>query len=66
MGSRNVNAPFTPVPRKMYRGSRKRLRRITFRGNSSTLFWIFIIVFLLTLFVLVPWLVQHPPRLFHD
>jgi hypothetical protein len=66
MSRRNLNAPFTPVPGKVYRGSRRRLRRIRLRGNSSTLFWIFVIVFLLTLFVLVPWLVQHPLRPLHD
>jgi hypothetical protein len=45
----------------VYRGSRKRLRRLRFSGNWSVELWIFLAVMLFTLFVVVPWIVRHPP-----
>jgi hypothetical protein len=35
--------------------------RITLRQNSSPEFWILMVVLLFTLFVVVPWLIRHPP-----
>jgi hypothetical protein len=46
---------------KVYRGSRRRVRRIRFRGNWAVELWILVAVILFVLFVVVPWLVQHPP-----
>jgi hypothetical protein len=48
-------------PLKTYRGSWRRIRRITFRGNWSLQFMLFLAWLLLCLFVLVPWMVRHPP-----
>jgi hypothetical protein len=50
-----------PRPGKVYRGSRKRVRRIRFRDNWPVELWILVAVILFMLFVVVPWLVQHPP-----
>jgi hypothetical protein len=50
-----------PRPGRAYRGSRKRVRRIRFRDNWAVELWILVAVILFVLFVLVPWLVQHPP-----
>ena len=48
-------------PSKIYRGSRKRLRRITLRGNWSIELWILVAIVALMLLVGVPWLIRHPP-----
>jgi hypothetical protein len=37
------------------------MRRIRFRGNWAVELWILVAVLQLVLFVVVPWLVQHPP-----
>jgi hypothetical protein len=37
------------------------VRRIRFRGNWAVELWILVAVILFVLFVVVPWLVQHPP-----
>jgi hypothetical protein len=50
-----------PRPGKVYRGSRKRVRRIRFRDNWAVELWLLVAVILFVLFVVVPWLVQHPP-----
>jgi hypothetical protein len=47
-------------PGRFYRGSRRRLRRIRFRGNWSLEIVFFVIWLLFALFVLVPWIVRHP------
>jgi hypothetical protein len=59
----SANGPQTSGPRsgKAYRGSRKRVRRLRLRGNWSVELWIFLAVMLFTLFVVVPWIVRHPP-----
>jgi hypothetical protein len=44
----------------LYRGSRKRLERITWYENTSIEFWIFVVLMLLALFLGVPWLVKQP------
>ena len=48
-------------PSKTYRGSRKRLRRITLRGNWSIELWIFVAIMAFMLLIGVPWLIRHPP-----
>jgi hypothetical protein len=45
---------------KFYRGSRRRLKRITLRGNWSIELLLFVAWVLFALLVLVPWLVRHP------
>jgi hypothetical protein len=50
-----------PRPGRVYRGSRKRVRRIRFRDNWAVELWILVAVLLFVLFVVVPWLVRHPP-----
>jgi hypothetical protein len=59
----STTGPQTLRPRsaKVYRGSRKRLRRLRLSGNWSVELWIFLAVMLFTLFVVVPWIVRHPP-----
>jgi hypothetical protein len=46
---------------KVYRGSKKRLRRIRMHGNGSLGLWMFVAIVLFVLFVALPWLVLHPP-----
>src|SRR5271155_5483873 len=53
-------------PAKIYRGSRRRLKRITFRGNWSPELLIFVVWLVFCLLVLVPWLVRHPPAHGHE
>ena len=50
----------TPGGDRDHRGSKKRLKRITLRGNWSVEFWVFVLAILIALFVLAPWLVNHP------
>jgi hypothetical protein len=42
-----------------YRGSRRRLRKIRMRGNSSFIVWALLILALLIVFVGVPWAMRH-------
>ena len=67
MPDRSATRPHTSSPRsgKVYRGSRRRVRRLTFRGNWSLELWIVLAVMLFTLFVVVPWIVRHPPSDHH-
>lgn len=44
---------------KVYRGSKKRLRRIRMRDNGSLAFWMFVAVVLFSLFVVLSWLILH-------
>jgi hypothetical protein len=37
------------------------VRRIRFRDNWAVELWILVAVLLFVLFVVVPWLVRHPP-----
>jgi hypothetical protein len=46
-------------------GSKRRIRRIRIRGNSSLAFWIFVVGLLLILFVAVPWFATHTPERHH-
>jgi hypothetical protein len=50
----------SPDEAKVYRGSRKRLRRIKMKGKWSIEMWVLVIAALIILFVVVPWLVTHP------
>jgi hypothetical protein len=50
-----------PGAGKLYRGSRKRVRRIKWRENTSVEFWIFVVLIVFMLLVGVPWLIKHPP-----
>jgi len=52
-------------PLAIRRGSKRRMRRITMRGNWSAGLVILIVFILLVLFVALPWLIRHPP-LDHD
>jgi hypothetical protein len=51
---------------RVYRGSRKRLRRIKWYEHTSIEFWIFVLLLLLMVFVAIPWLIRHPPVHHHD
>jgi hypothetical protein len=45
---------------KVYRGSKRRIRKTRLRGNWSLEVWIIIVVTLLAVFGGIPWLIQHP------
>jgi hypothetical protein len=60
MGTSHGPHDCRPGAERVYRGSRKRLRRITMRGNWSREMWLAVIFLLILLFVVVPWLVTHP------
>jgi uncharacterized iron-regulated membrane protein len=49
----------------VYRGSRKRVRRLKWQEHTSVEFWIFVILMLIMLFVGIPWLIRHPPETHH-
>jgi hypothetical protein len=51
---------------KVYRGSRRRLKRITLRGNWSFELLLFVAWLLFCLLVLVPWMVRHPQERGHQ
>jgi hypothetical protein len=44
---------------RVYRGSRKRLSRISVRGHASSASWLFLILMLAVLFVILPCLVRR-------
>ena len=46
---------------KIYRGSRRRLRRIKWHEHTPAEFWIFVVLVIVMLIVLIPWLTKHPP-----
>jgi len=48
-------------PLGISRGSKRRFRKITMRGNWSPGLVILMIFMLFTLFVVLPWLIRHPP-----
>jgi hypothetical protein len=45
---------------KIYRGSRKRLKRIKWRENTPIEFWVLVALLLVALFVIIPWMIRHP------
>ena len=53
--------PVSPSNRPFgtYRGSRRRLRRITWRGNWSIEMWILVAIMAFVALVGVPWLMRH-------
>lgn len=51
---------FDPVPGKEFRGTRKRLRRITWRKNTPIEFWLPLIGLLFAVILVVTWWIQHP------
>lgn len=48
-------------PPKPYRGSRRRLQRITLKDNWSVPIWILLLWVMFLLFVVVPWMIRHQP-----
>ena len=61
MARRNIHHLGDFGPAKDYRrGSRRRVRKIRFRGNWSIEIVIFILSMLFVLTVLIPWIVRHP------
>jgi hypothetical protein len=54
-----------PGTQRSYRGSRKRIRRIRMQDHWSVELWLFVIFVLLALFIVVPWLIRHPPARLH-
>jgi hypothetical protein len=51
---------------KIYRGSRRRLRRIKWHEDTPTEFWIFVVLVIVMLIVLILWLTKHPPPESHQ
>ena len=51
----------TTRPSKTYLGSKKRVQRITLRGNWTAELWIVVVLLLFTLLVVVPWMIRHAP-----
>jgi len=60
MGACDSDGPHTGrVGRsRSYRGSRKRIRRITIRGNMSVEFWTLLVLTLILLVGLLPWVLR--------
>jgi len=46
-------------PSKDYRGSRRRLKKIRLRGNSSWELWVVLAWVVFVLFVLIPRMIRH-------
>ena len=46
---------------KTYRGSRRRLKRIRLRDHGSWELWALLAWLAFLLFVVVPWMIRHPP-----
>ena len=46
-------------PQKVYRGSRRRVRRIKMRDNNSRTLWVLILWVAFLLIVVVPWMIRH-------
>jgi len=44
---------------KRYRGSRRRIKRLTIRGNSSWEFWVLLGWIAFLLLVVMPWMIRH-------
>jgi hypothetical protein len=50
---------------KVYRGSRRRVRRIKW-SDTTPEFWIFVVLVIFLFFVIVPWMIRHPPDESHS
>jgi hypothetical protein len=48
-----------PGAGKVYRGSRKRLKRVKWRENTPIEFWVLVALLLVALFVIIPWMIRH-------
>jgi hypothetical protein len=48
-----------PRPPRVYRGSPRRLRAITPRGNGSAELWLFVAWVAFLLLVALPWMIRH-------
>jgi hypothetical protein len=48
-------------PPKRYAGSRRRLRRIRLRDNSSWELWLLVAWVAFLLFVVMPWMIRQTP-----
>jgi hypothetical protein len=46
-------------PAKVYRGSRRRLKELKLRGNSSAELWLLIGWVAFLLFVVLPWMIRQ-------
>ncbi len=67
VGFRNTaSGPQTSRPgaSRRYRGSRKRLKRLTL--HASIELWVFVVLMLFLVFVVVPWMIRHPPEPHHQ
>jgi hypothetical protein len=62
MASGYSDGPHTSKPgaARVYRGSRRRIKRITMRDNMSVEFWIFLVLILFLLVGILPWMIRHP------
>lgn len=54
-------APTGTRPGKWFRGSRRRLERITLRDNWTVEMWLLVAWVAFLLFVVVPWMVRQSP-----
>jgi hypothetical protein len=52
-------APGSQRPPKTYRGSRRRLRQITPKGNGSFELWLLVAWVVFLLLVVLPWMMRH-------
>jgi hypothetical protein len=61
---RAADGPQTARPGDIHihRGSRKRLKRISWLYDSSPEFWLFLVLFLLLMFVFIPWQMSHSSK----
>jgi hypothetical protein len=50
---------FRSSPSKRYRGSRRRLKRLTIRGNSSWEFWVLLGWITFLLLIVMPWMIRQ-------
>jgi hypothetical protein len=59
LGSTSGAAPGSRRPPLTFRGSRRRLKRIKIRGNSSLELWLLVgwVVFLVL--IVLPWMLRH-------
>jgi len=46
-------------PPKLYRGSRRRVRRARLRGNGSGELWLIVAWVVFLLLIVIPWMIRH-------
>jgi H+/Cl- antiporter ClcA len=54
-----------PGDGKIYRGSRKQLRRIKWQQHTPVECWIYLALLLVVLLIVMAWLIKHPPPVHH-